>query len=86
MLLQDVMEAFARKLTIQLDIAQLHENRIAALKDTLRSFKGKQPLNFIVYEMEDAIKVNLSSRKQKVHISSELLDTLSKQEIHYKLN
>ncbi|WP_445383245.1 DNA polymerase III subunit alpha [Robiginitalea sp. IMCC43444] len=86
MLLQDVMEAFARKLTIQLDISQLHEKRIAALKDTLRSFKGKQPLNFIVYEMEEAIKVNMSSRKQKVHISSELLDTLKKQEIHYKLN
>ena len=86
LLLQDAMEAFARKLTIQLDIGQLHEKRIAALKDTLRSFKGQHPLNFVVYEMDEAIKVNLMSRKQKVQINSELLDTLRKQEVHYKLN
>jgi len=86
MLLQDVMESCARKLTIQLDIEQLHENRIRQLKDTLKSFKGKHPLNFVVYEMEEAIKVNLTSRKQKVHISSELLLQLQDQEVHYKLN
>ena len=86
MLLQDVMEAFARKLTIQLDIEQLHENRIRQLKDTLKAFRGKHPLNFIVYEMQDAIKVNLTSRKQKVHISAELLHELRDQEVHYKLN
>jgi DNA polymerase-3 subunit alpha len=86
MLLQDVMESFARKLTIQLDIEQLHENRIQQLKDTLKSFKGKHPLNFVVYEMQEAIKVNLTSRKQKVHISSELLHELQDQEVHYKLN
>ena len=86
MLLQDVMEAFARKLTIQLDIEQLHEPRIRQLKDTLKAFKGKHPLNFVVYQMEDAIRVNLSSRKQKVNISSELLHQLQDQEVHYKLN
>jgi DNA polymerase-3 subunit alpha len=86
MLLQDVMEAFARKLTIQLDIEQLHEKRIQQLKDTLKAFRGKHPLNFIVYEMQDAIKVNLTSRKQKVHISAELLHELRDQEVHYKLN
>ena len=86
MLLQDVMEAFARKLTIQLDIDQLHEHRIRQLKDTLTSFKGKHPLNFVVYQMQDAIKVNLTSRKQKVHISTELLHQLQDQEVHFKLN
>ena len=86
MLLQDVMEAFAKKLTIQLDIGQLHENRIRQLKDTLKAFKGSHPLSFTVYEAEDAIKVNLSSRRQKVHINSELLSTLQKQEVHFKLN
>ena len=44
------------------------------------------PLNFIVYEMEEEIKLNLSSRKQKVQITSELLHTLEEQEVHYKLN
>ncbi len=80
------MESFARKLTIQLDIDQLHEQRIQKLKETLKAFKGKHPLNFVIYEMEESIKVNLVSRKQKVHISSELLHQLRDQEVHYKLN
>jgi DNA polymerase-3 subunit alpha len=36
--------------------------------------------------MENAIKVNLSSRKRKVAITSELLQQLDTQEVHYKLN
>ncbi len=86
MLLQEVMENFAKKLTIKLNIDQLKEDHILDLKDTLRSHKGKHPLQFTVYEMEDEIKVTLSSRKQKVQISSELLATLENQEVHYKLN
>ncbi|MFC4218917.1 DNA polymerase III subunit alpha [Flagellimonas marina] len=84
--LQDVMDAYARKLTIKLDVARLQEQRIQTLKDTLRSYKGEHPLNFVVYEMEDEIKLKLSSRKQKVKISSELLSALEANEIHYKLN
>ena len=84
--LQDVMDSYAKKLTIKLDIAALQEKRILTLKDTLRSHKGSHPLNFVVYEMEEEIKLNLSSRKQKVNITSELLHTLEEQEVHYKLN
>ena len=84
--LQDVMDTYAKKLTIKLDIAALQEKRIMALKDTLRSHKGAHPLNFVVYEMEEEIKLNLSSRKQKVNITSELLHHLEAQEVHYKLN
>ncbi|MEM8848324.1 MAG: DNA polymerase III subunit alpha, partial [Bacteroidota bacterium] len=84
--LQDVMEAYAKKLTIKLNIDRLQEKRIKELKDTLISYKGKQPLNFIIYEMQEEIKLNLSSRKQTVHISSELLNVLEEQEVHYKLN
>ncbi|TMM58392.1 DNA polymerase III subunit alpha [Maribacter algarum] len=86
MLLQEVMEAYAKKLTIKLDINNLQEERVRQLKDTLVSHKGNHNLNFIVYEMEEKIKVNLSSRKQKVQISSELLHQLEEDEVHYKLN
>jgi len=86
MLLQEVMENHARKLTIKLNIDQLKEDHILDLKNTLRSHKGKHQLQFTVYEMEDEIKVTLSSRKQKVQISSELLATLENKEVHYKLN
>ena len=86
MLLQDVMEAYAKKLTIKLNIDELKEKDVTRLKDTLVSHKGNHNLNFIVYEMEEEIKVTLSSRKQKVRISSELLTALEENEVHYKLN
>ncbi|MGB5647380.1 MAG: DNA polymerase III subunit alpha [Muriicola sp.] len=86
MLLQEVMENYAKKLTIKLNIDHLQEDHILELKETLRSHKGNHPLQFTVYEMEDEIKVTLSSRKQKVQISSELLATLENKEVHYKLN
>jgi len=86
MMLQDVMETFAKKLTIKLDISKLREESIMDLKDTLISHKGNHSLNFVVYGMEEQIKVNMVSRKQKIHISSELLLQLNKKEVHYKLN
>lgn len=86
MLLQETMENFAKKLTIKLNIDQLKEENIHELKDTLISYKGKHPLNFVIYEMKEEIKVNLSSRKQKVEITSELLHTLEEKDVHYKLN
>jgi DNA polymerase-3 subunit alpha len=86
MMLQDVMEAFAKKLTIRLDISKLREESILDLKDTLISHKGNHSLNFMVYEREEQVKVSMASRKQKIHISSELLLQLSKKEVDYKLN
>ncbi|MCJ7467813.1 MAG: DNA polymerase III subunit alpha [Maribacter sp.] len=86
MMLQEVMEAYAKKLTIKLNIDELKKENILNLKETLVAHKGEHPLNFVIYEMEDEIKVNLSSRKQKVQISSELLNTLEEKEVHYKLN
>ena len=86
MLLQEVMETYARKLTIKLNIDELQEENINALKSTLVDHKGSHPLNFVVYEMEEEIKVNMASRKQKVQITSELLHLLEDSEVHYKLN
>lgn len=84
--LQDVMDAFAKKLTIKLNIDRLQEQRIKTLKDTLTSHKGDHPISFVIYEMQEEIKLKLSSRKQKVKINSELLSELEANEIHYKLN
>jgi DNA polymerase-3 subunit alpha len=84
--LQDVMDAFAKKLTIKLNIDRLQEQRIHTLKETLRMHKGDHPISFIIYEMQEEIKLKLSSRKQKVKINSELLSELEAHEIHYKLN
>ncbi len=86
MLLQEVMETYAKKLTIKLNIDELKAEGIHQLKDTLVMHQGSHPLNFVVYEMDQQIKVKLSSRKQKVQISSELLASLTENEVHYTLN
>jgi len=85
-LLHDVMDNYAKKLSIQLNIKTLSKEKIQNIKDLLRSHQGKHNLNFIVYDDDDAIKVELKSRKQKVKISQELLTELEFQDVFYKLN
>ncbi|MCE2613946.1 DNA polymerase III subunit alpha [Flavobacteriaceae bacterium D16] len=86
LLLQEAMETFAKRLTIKMSLEQVKEDQISQLKDTLISYKGKHPLSFTIYELEEEIKVTLASRKQKVQITSELLAALEEQQVHYKLN
>ena len=86
MLLQDVLETYAKKLTLQLSLDQVQPERIASLKDILRSHKGKHSLNFSIYEMEDNMKIHMNSRKQRIQISAELLAELESNDVHYKLN
>ena len=85
-LLHDVMDAYAKKLSIQLNIKGLTEQKILELQDLLKMHKGKHNLNFVVYDDDDELKVELKSRKQKVQISQELLNELQNQDIFYKLN
>ncbi|MDX1327286.1 MAG: DNA polymerase III subunit alpha, partial [Arenibacter sp.] len=86
MMLQDVMETFARKLTIRIDVDQLKEDNIRDLKDTLDAHMGNHPLHFVVYEMKEKIRVDMTSRKQKINISTELLTQLREKDVNYKLN
>ncbi|WP_224483998.1 DNA polymerase III subunit alpha [Robertkochia aurantiaca] len=85
-LLQDIMETYAKKLTIHLKLDEVMEDRINSLKETFTLHKGDHILNFVIYEMDNEIKLNMPSRKHKVNISSELLTELSRQEVLYKLN
>jgi DNA polymerase-3 subunit alpha len=85
-LLHDVMEAYAKKLSIQLNIKALDKQKIQDLQDLLIMHKGKHNLNFVVYDDDEELKVELKSRKQKVQISQELLTELQNQNIFYKLN
>ncbi|HLT53651.1 MAG TPA: OB-fold nucleic acid binding domain-containing protein, partial [Flavobacteriaceae bacterium] len=86
MLLHDVMDTYAKKLSIHLDIKALHENTISKLESLLQVHTGNHALNFVIHDAEDEIKLLMPSRKQKVKISQELLNELKEQEVHYKLN
>ncbi|SFN41534.1 DNA polymerase III, alpha subunit [Bizionia echini] len=85
-LLHDVMETYAKKLSIQLNITDLEESKISQLEGLLNSHVGDHALNFIVYDNEEQIKLNMPSRKQKVQISQELLLELERNDVFYKLN
>ncbi|TYB79066.1 DNA polymerase III subunit alpha [Bizionia myxarmorum] len=85
-LLHDVMETYAKKLSIQLNIADLEESKITELQQLLKLHAGDHMLNFIVYDNEEQIKLSMPSRKQKVQISQELLLELEENDVFYKLN
>ncbi|RZV65708.1 MAG: DNA polymerase III subunit alpha, partial [Flavobacteriaceae bacterium] len=85
-LLHDVMDSHARKLSVQLDINDLKEARIKKLDELFNLHKGNQPLNFVVFDMEDKLKLHMPSRKKKVRISQELLEELANENVNYKLN
>ena len=94
-LLHDVMDAYAKKLSIQVDINDLKKEKILALKELLKLHPGNQALNFLLYDNEEkinrAIQTHLEngcmgSRKQKVKVSQELLQELEEQHVPYILN
>jgi DNA polymerase-3 subunit alpha len=81
-----VMDNYAKKLSIQLNIKDIQTEKINNLKELIRMHPGNQILNFVIYDHEESIKLNMPSRKKKVKISQELLQELENQEVYYKLN
>ena len=85
-LLQDVVKTFAKKISIQLKLEDVNEEKIKTIKTLLRKHEGKHNLGFVVYDDDEKIMVELDSEKQKVDISSTLLNMLEHNNIFYKLN
>ena len=85
-LLHDIMESYAKKLSIQLNIKEVSEEKIQSLKELLQMHSGNHALKFVVYDDDDELKLEMSSRLQKIKISQELLEELKSQEVFYKLN
>ena len=75
-LLHDVMENYAKKLSIQVDIKDLNEQKIVALKELINMHPGNQALNFLVYDTQEKIKLNFEKNKQ-ILINNNLLKLIS---------
>ncbi|PHQ29935.1 DNA polymerase III subunit alpha [Leeuwenhoekiella nanhaiensis] len=86
MQLQDVMETFSKKLTINLDLKEVQSARIDQLRETLFNHRGDHNLHFYVFESDEKIALQMPSRKKKVKISSALLHELNAQRFSFKLN
>jgi len=84
--LQDVLKENAKKLTIQMDVADLDEAQVMALQDLFSSHTGDHILNFVVYEMKNKIKIHMPSKSKKVNICTELISELEENKISFKLN
>jgi len=85
-LLHDVMEQYAKKLSIQVDVNDLSEQKIIALKELISLHPGSKALNFVVYDTREKIKLTMPSRRQKVRVSQELVNELQTLDVRFKLN
>jgi DNA polymerase-3 subunit alpha len=85
-LLHDIMDELCKKVTIQLELNDIKENTVLDLETILKNKPGKQKLNFTIWDEVEKIEMSLPSRNTNVHITSELLATLERQQIKYKLN
>ena len=85
-MLQDVLEAMANKLTLQLNVLELDDEKIHSIEEIVKEHKGKDHLNFVVYDMEEQLKLHMPSRTSKIKISQELLNELETCDLQYKLN
>ena len=86
MQLQDCMEQFGKKLTINLDLKEIKEERIDEIKETLFNFRGDHNLHFYIFEPDEKIALQMPSRRKKVKICTELLDELKSKNVNFKLN
>jgi len=85
-LLHDVLGSFAKKLSIQLKINEINDIQINKLKSIIDSYNGNHRLDFVIYDNEEKVKLDLISENKKVDISQKLLDELDKEKILFKLN
>ncbi len=85
-MLQSTIENNAKKLTVQLDIQQIDKVNIDELNQLFRSYKGDKTLFFNIYDADKKLKLALNSKRQKIKITTSLLEDLKEKKWHFKLN
>ena len=86
-LLHDTMDDLCKKITIQIPIHEVTENRVKELQHifTINS-AGKQNVHFTIWDEKEQIELNLPSRNTKIKVTNELLKNLEKEQVAFKLN
>ena len=85
-LLHDIMDELCKKITIQIPVNEVTESNVKNLQHLFITNQGKQQLAFTVWDGSEKIELNVISRNTKVKITNELLSTLEKEQIVFKLN
>ncbi len=86
LLLHDIMDKMCKKITIQLPLKEVKEEKIKDLQHLFVTNSGSHSLRFVIYDVEEKLELDMPSRKMKVKITKEFLATLESQHINYKLN
>jgi DNA polymerase-3 subunit alpha len=85
-LLQDVLQKYTKKLTINLDIKEISDKKIQELESLVADFKGNIILNILVYDIDDKVKLQMRSRSKKIDVNKELLTKLKDEQWNFRLN
>ena len=84
--LHDVLGEQSKKMNIQLNLANLTDEKVFNLKEIISSHPGDKNLIFEIHELKEKQKLTMNSKTFKVNIDNELLEKLDAAQIHYKLN
>jgi DNA polymerase-3 subunit alpha len=85
-LLHDIMDEMCKKITFKLALNEVTETKIKDLQHLCVTNSGKQNVYFTIWNAKEKIELDLPSRNTKVKITNELLNTLEKEQIAFKLN
>jgi DNA polymerase-3 subunit alpha len=86
MQLQDVMETYAKKITLHLKLEDLKQEQVLNLKEIVTTHQGELPLYVAVHGSGEQLRLKMPSRKLKVTINNEFIKALQEAEVVYKLN
>ena len=84
--LQDTLSKNAEKLTLQLDVNDFDDEKVVLLKNIFKKHKGKQKLEISFFENNEKIKLTMPSENHKISINEDLISSIEKNNIHFKLN
>ncbi|MBT8318412.1 MAG: DNA polymerase III subunit alpha [Lutibacter sp.] len=85
-ILQDVLEKHSKKITLQLELKKITKNSVENLHTILKENEGDVPVNVLVYDLSEKMKLTMPSRSVKVKVDNDFLKTLENEEIKFKLN
>jgi DNA polymerase-3 subunit alpha len=84
--LQDTLDKNAEKLTLQININDFDDSKVDELKKIFKKHKGKQKLEISFFENKEKIKLTMPSESHKISINEDLISSIEKNNIHFKLN
>jgi len=77
MLLQDVLGQLAKKVTLNIRQEDITPELTQKLKGLIDTHPGDKPVQVVVFDQEEEVKLHLSSRRLKVDVQPQLLDALA---------